>query len=65
MGRRPSANPKSTQISFRIDAAATAALDREVEADQRPGLTLSRNDVARMLLAEALEARAAKRGKRK
>ncbi len=58
MGRKPAENPKSTVVSFRIDEETTERLDLQVEAEQRPGLILSRGDVAKMLLAEALAARA-------
>ena len=62
MGRRPSANPKGTHLGLRIDAALSEALDREIgrETKGRPGFTLNRSDMARMLMAEALVARAKK-----
>jgi hypothetical protein len=63
MGRRPSANPKGTHLGVRIDAALSDALDREIERETkgRPGFSLNRSDIARMLMAEALVARAKKR----
>jgi hypothetical protein len=66
MGRRPSSNPLSIQLAFRVDEKMGEALDAEIDVEQKPGLVLSRNDVARILLAEALDARAqARRNPRK
>lgn len=64
MGRRPSTNPLSVQLAFRVDTATAKALDAEMEHERKPGLHLSRNDMARILVAEALAARAAQRSKR-
>jgi hypothetical protein len=66
MGRRPAQNPKSVQLAFRVDQATAEALDEQIKAEERPGLPLSRSDMARMLIAEALAARAEKqkRGKK-
>lgn len=64
MGRRPAENPLSVQLNFRVDAATASALDAEVAHDSKPGLHLSRNDMARILVAEALAARAMRRSKR-
>lgn len=66
VGRPPSDKPRNVPISFRIDAETAKSLDGEIAAEQRPGLVLSRHDMARMLMAEALEARAErrKRGKK-
>lgn len=65
VGRKPSKNPLSTLISFRIDAAATRALDTELEKllTDNPGLMLGRGDMVRILMTEALAARAKKRSK--
>ena len=61
VGRPPAENPRNVQIAFRVDQATADALDAEIATEHRPGLLLSRNDVARMLMHEALEARADKR----
>ncbi len=65
MGRKPSKNPLSTLISFRIDAATTRALDAELDRllSEQPGLLIGRGDMVRMLLVEALATRAKKRAK--
>lgn len=65
MGRPPADDPLSVQLSFRVNETTGEAIDEEIKAEARPGLRLSRNDMARMLIAEALEARAASRKKRK
>jgi hypothetical protein len=54
VGRRPAENPLAVAISFRVDQATADALDEELAARLTPGLALSRNDVARMLMAERL-----------
>jgi hypothetical protein len=65
MGRRPVENPLSVQLAFRVDQTTGEALDAEIKVEAKPGLSLSRNDIARILIAEALEARAkARKGKR-
>lgn len=66
MGRKPAEDPMNVQLTFRVNDATGKALDAVIEAESRPGLTLSRSDVARMLIAEALAARAdkLKRGKK-
>lgn len=61
MGRPPAENPRNVQINFRVDQATAEALDAEILAERRPGLVLSRGDIARMLMHEALEARIEKR----
>jgi len=65
VGRKPSKNPLSTLISFRIDAATTRALDAELDRllSEQPGLLIGRGDMVRMLLVEALATRAKKRAK--
>jgi hypothetical protein len=65
VGRKPSKNPLSTLISFRIDAETTKALDAELERllSNQPGLLVGRGDMVRILLVEALTARAKKRAK--
>lgn len=67
VGRKPSKNPLSTLLSFRIDEAQTKALDAEMERMLRetPGLMLSRGDMARILVVEALESRAKRRSSKK
>jgi hypothetical protein len=57
MGRPPADNPRNIQINFRVDQTTAEALDAQILVEQRPGLVLSRGDVARMLMFEALEAR--------
>lgn len=66
VGRPPAENPRNVQIGFRVDQDTAALIDAEIETVQQPGLIISRNDMARILMAEALEARADKRrrGKR-
>ena len=64
MGRPPAEKPRNVQIAFRIDQATSDQIDAELEADARPGLVLSRNDMARILMAEAIEARRTKRKKK-
>jgi hypothetical protein len=64
MGRRPSTNPLSVQLAFRIDVETAKALDAEMAHESKPGLHLSRNDMARILVAEALATRAAHRSRR-
>lgn len=58
MGRPPADDPLNVQLSFRVNESTGKAIDAEIEHESRPGLRLSRNDMSRMLLAEALEARA-------
>ena len=66
LGRPPAENPRNVQISFRVDQSTGDELDRELQIERRPGLILSRNDMARMLMSEALAARqAARRAKPK
>jgi hypothetical protein len=64
VGRKKAKNPLDEQISFRVDKSTAKELDAQVEAAvaKQPGLILSRGDMVRMLVAEALAARA-KRGK--
>jgi hypothetical protein len=64
VGRPPADKPRNVQIAYRVDEETAKAIDAEIATEQRPGLTLSRNDMARMLMAEALEARQQKRGKK-
>lgn len=63
MGRRPSKNPKGIHLGIRIDEATANALDREIrrEVGAKPGLTLSRSAMVRILMAEALLARSRQR----
>jgi hypothetical protein len=64
MGRPPADDPLNVQLSFRVNESAGKAIDAEIELETRPGWKPSRGDMARMLLAEALEARAqARKGK--
>ena len=58
VGRPPVDNPRNVAIAYRVNQATADALDAEIEIEKRPGLELSRNDMARMLMAEALAARA-------
>jgi hypothetical protein len=60
MGRRPAKFPKATHLGIRIDDATAKALDAEVVRANAasPGLVLGRSDIVRMLIAEALAARA-------
>ena len=66
VGRRPAENPLSVQLSFRIDDATAEQLDEELKKamEMHPGLVLSRGDVARMLMAEALKVRRSKPSKK-
>jgi hypothetical protein len=64
VGRPPVDKPRNVQIAYRVDEETAKAIDDEIATEQRPGLTLSRNDMARMLMAEALEARHQRRNKR-
>jgi hypothetical protein len=63
MGRRPASNPLSVQLAFRVDEDTGRALDHEMKIESKPGLAISRNDVARILIMEALAQRAKKRSK--
>lgn len=65
LGRKPSENPLSTLISFRIDDATTKKLDAELEREraERPGLLIGRGDIVRMLLVEGLERRKTRKRK--
>ena len=66
VGRKPSKNPRAIHLGIRVDDRTARALDHEVaiEEQARPGLGLTRSDVVRMLMAEALAAREKARGKR-
>ncbi len=64
VGRRPADNPLAVAVSFRVDQATGEALDDELAARKSPGLQLSRNDVARILMAERLEELRAARSKK-
>jgi hypothetical protein len=66
VGRKPSPNPLVTLITFRVDAATTSALDAELArlVSERPGLSIGRGDVVRMLLSEALRVREKRRYRR-
>lgn len=59
MGRRPAKNPKGIHLGVRVDDEMLAELDEEIEreVDAKPGLTLTRSAMLRMLVAEALIAR--------
>ena len=61
VGRPPADKPRIVQIGYRIDQEMADAVDVEIDHTRRPGEFLSRNDMARILMAEALEARAAGR----
>ena len=65
VGRPPADNPRNVQIAYRVDQATADAIDAEINAELRPGLLLSRNDMARMLMAEALAARTQRSAKKK
>jgi len=66
MGRKPAKNPKDVHLGIRVDNRTARAVDREIEFEEqlRPGLGLTRSDVVRMLMAEALAARDRTRSKR-
>jgi hypothetical protein len=66
LGRRPSANPKDVQVNVRFDAALTKLLDEEAAHEEalRPGIYVTRSDVIRLLVGEAIAARSKKRGKK-
>ena len=57
VGRPPADKPRIVQIGYRIDQEMADAVDVEIDHTRRPGEFLSRNDMARILMAEALEAR--------
>jgi hypothetical protein len=65
VGRPPVDKPRNVQIAFRINEEVADALDVELELERRPGFDISRNDVARMLMFEALAARQAARAKKR
>lgn len=66
VGRKPAKNPLSEQISFRIDESTAEQIDAvlEIQKANNPGLVLSRGDMVRMLVAEALAARSKKGAKK-
>ena len=66
VGRKPSKNPKGVHLGIRVDDQMARALDREIKFEEqlRPGLGLTRSDVVRLLIAEALGAREQVRSKR-
>jgi len=59
VGRPPAENPRNVQIAYRVTQSTSDALDDEIKAEARPGELLSRNDMARILMDEALAARLA------
>jgi hypothetical protein len=61
VGRPPAEDPRKIQIAYRVTQSMADAIDAEIETVRQPGLIISRNDMARILMAEALEARAEKR----
>jgi hypothetical protein len=61
VGRPPAEDPRKIQIAYRVTQSMADAIDSEIETVRQPGLMISRNDMARILMAEALEARAEKR----
>ena len=64
VGRPPVENPRNVTIHYRVDQSTADALDAEISNERRPGEVLSRNDLARILMHEALEARRQQRGGR-
>jgi len=65
VGRPPAENPRNVQIAYRVTQSTSDALDEEITVEARPGELLSRNDMARILMDEALAARlAARKGKK-
>jgi hypothetical protein len=60
LGRKPSKNPKRIHLGVRVDDDTASALDAEIARERaaRPGLDLDRSGMVRMLIAEALAARA-------
>jgi hypothetical protein len=65
VGRKHAKNPLSEVVSARVDKATGKALDAEIAVEEaaRPGIPLSRGDMVRVLVLEALATRAKKRGK--
>jgi hypothetical protein len=63
MGRKPAKNPKGVHLGLRIDAETAKALDREIEREMaaKPGLSLNRSAMVRILMAEALLGRSKKK----
>jgi hypothetical protein len=57
VGRPPSEKPRNVQVAFRVDQETADRIDAELGDVVRDGLPLSRNDRARILLYEALNAR--------
>jgi hypothetical protein len=59
VGRKPANNPKAIHLGIRIDPETAQKLDREIkrETEAKPGLSLNRSAMVRMLMAEALLAR--------
>jgi hypothetical protein len=59
VGRPEAKNPKALHLGLRIDAETAKALDREIKRElaAKPGLTLNRSAMVRILMAEALLAR--------
>ena len=61
MGRPPKNDEPTVPIGVRLPASIVAALDDESARLAPPGIRVSRTDVVRVLLEEALAARSAVR----
>jgi hypothetical protein len=57
MGRPPAEHPRSVHVGFRITEEDEFELTKVGEQMARPGEILSHNDVARLLMHEALKNR--------
>lgn len=63
MGRKTSDDPKATTLGIRVTADQLAAIDDAIAEIKRehPGLELTRSDVVRMWINEAIQRRAKKK----
>lgn len=63
MGRKPADNPKATTLGIRVNADQLAAIDEVIAEVRRehPGMELTRSDIVRSWINEAI----ARRAKRK
>ena len=67
MGRPKSPNPKGEQVAIRFNESTLAQLDKEIERElaAAPGGSLSRSEMIRRLIGEALASRNTRVSKRK
>ena len=50
----PTGTPKTTQIALRLDRSLVAAMETLAKRLSRPGLILTRSDIARLALTEGV-----------